>query len=150
LSQVEIRGTKRATRRRVVPLVTEWQRALLRYTLHYAQGEGELLLTTGRKIQEYLPTACKKAKIPRACLNDLRRTCATWLRAEGAPPHLIAPVLGHRDSTMVERVYGRLQPADLAARLRTSLGIASEDDCTKCVSDPKDPAAQMGQIGRLE
>src|SRR5215468_10336116 len=42
--------------------------------------------------------------------NDLRRTCLSWLRASGVAPHLLAPVAGHVDSRMVERVYGRLQP----------------------------------------
>jgi hypothetical protein len=30
--------------------------------------------------------------------NDLRRTCATWLRAAGTPPHLIAPPDGAQAS----------------------------------------------------
>jgi integrase len=36
--------------------------------------------------------------------NELRGTCATWLRAAGASPELIAPVMGHAHTRMVERV----------------------------------------------
>lgn len=40
---VHIRGTKRASRLRTVPLVTSWQRSLARYALQYAQGKDGFL-----------------------------------------------------------------------------------------------------------
>lgn len=43
----------------------------------------------------------------------------------GAPPELIAPVLGHVDNRMVERVYGRLPVEDLRRRLALAIG----EDC---------------------
>jgi hypothetical protein len=54
-----------------------------------------------------------------------RRTCATWLRAAGTPPHLIAPLMGHADSRMVERVYGRLEPSALAQLIAEATGTTS-------------------------
>ena len=39
----------------------------------------------------------------------------------GLQPDLIAAVLGHRDTRMVERVYGRLAPEVLAERMKQSL-----------------------------
>jgi integrase len=45
--------------------------------------------------------------------NDLRRTLPTLLRAQGIDPQLLAPLLGHADSRMVERVYGRIAPEQL-------------------------------------
>ena len=66
--------------------------------------------------------ACARAGIERCSPNDLRRTCATWLRAAGVAPDLIAPVMGHADTRMVERVYGRLSPQALATRLAAALG----------------------------
>jgi hypothetical protein len=76
-------------------------------------------------VRRDLHAACERAKVPPVSPNDLRRTCATWLRAQRAPPHLIAPVLGHVDSRMVERVYGRLPTDHLAARLAQELGANS-------------------------
>lgn len=69
-------------------------------------------------------------RLPRTCATWLRaqgapadrRTCATWLRAQGAPPDLIAPVMGHADSRMVERAYGRLPTDALARRLAAATG----------------------------
>lgn len=45
--------------------------------------------------------------------RDLRRSHARILRAAGTEPHLIGRMLGHADSKMVERVYGRLKPEEL-------------------------------------
>lgn len=60
----------------------------------------------------------KKLAFPAVCPTDLRRTCATWLRQLGVEPHLISRFLGHTDSRMVERVYGRI-PAESLGRLMT-------------------------------
>ena|GEM_PF-3809021 len=38
-----------------------------------------------------LAQACDRAGIEPCTPNDLRRTCATWLRQAGAAPDLIAP-----------------------------------------------------------
>ncbi len=43
LTFVRVRGTKRKTRDRVVPVVTADQRSLLSYSLQHAQGEEGLL-----------------------------------------------------------------------------------------------------------
>lgn len=54
--------------------------------------------------------------------TDLRRTLATLLRAKGVEPNLIAVILGHKDSRMVERVYGRLPLDELETLLDRRLG----------------------------
>jgi integrase len=56
--------------------------------------------------------------------NDLRRTYATWLRQHGTEPHLIAVALGHTDSRMAERVYGRMPVEFLGRQLAQRLGDA--------------------------
>jgi integrase len=61
--------------------------------------------------------------------NDLRRTNSTWLRQHGTEPHLIASMLRHADSRMVERVYGRMPPESLGAALRDRVG-----DCNAIVT----------------
>lgn len=79
----------------------------------------------GRRVQR--STRCHDrpaaaVKIRRCSPNDLRRTCATWLRAAGVSPELIAPAMGHADTRMVERVYGRLPVEDLRRRLAEPMG----------------------------
>lgn len=65
-----------------------------------------------------LAAACVRAGIERVTANDLRRTTATLLRRAGASADMIARMLRHVDSRMVERVYGRVRAED-AARVMT-------------------------------
>jgi integrase len=104
-------------------VVSEVARSLLEYALAYAGGDG-LLFRRWSNVRRDLHAACAAVKIPPCSPNDLRRTCATWLRAAGASPDLIAPVMGHADTRMVERVYGRLPLEDLRRRLAHAIGAS--------------------------
>jgi integrase len=121
---VLVRGTKRATRWRSVPVVLPVGVELLRFAMSKAEGKSPRLFTPWGNVRRDLHEACARAKIDPFSPNDLRRTFATWLRIGGATPDVIAPAMGHCDSRMVERVYGRLKPTDLASRLASQLGIA--------------------------
>ncbi len=163
--RVYIRGTKRVQRKRVVPIVTVEQRTLLAYALKYAGGTHGLLFAPWSNVRHDLEAACSRAGIERCSPNDLRRTCATWLRAAGAPNDLVAPVLGHADTRMVDRVYGRLSVDDLACRLATAtvdslellvvrlalLGISALIElarrCSADASDSGDLARPAGLLG---
>ena len=57
-------------------------------------------------------------KVPKTCAEHVRDLAAQ----SGAPPDLIAPVMGHADTRMVERIYGRLP----AARPTPALGTHIE------------------------
>jgi integrase len=108
-----LRGSKNARRDRVVPIVTVEQSSLLHYALEWADGDGEKLFQTWSNVRRDLRAACKTCGIEPVSPNDLRRTFATWLRLQGVPPNLIAPMMGHADSRMVERVYGQLSTTAL-------------------------------------
>jgi integrase len=118
---VFLRGTKTEGALRVVPIVGAGV-PLLEHALRYARGEGGLLLTPWGSVRRDLAVACKRAGIAPVTPNDLRRTCASWLWQRDVEPHLIGRVLGHRDSRMVERVYGQLPVASLKASLENRLG----------------------------
>ncbi len=121
LSQVLIRGTKRRARFRHVPVVSALQRRLLAFALEHAGGEGEALFAPWSNVRRDLTDACVRARIERCSPNDLRRTCATLLRAAGARVDDLAPLMGHADSRMLVRVYARLSTRDLAHRIEESL-----------------------------
>lgn len=112
-----------SARVRDVPIVSAPQRDLLRYALEHAEGVNGALFLPWGNVRRDLHAACDRIGIPRCSPNDLRRTCATWLRADGASPDVISPVMGHADSRMVERVYGRLSTDQLAKRLARELGL---------------------------
>jgi len=139
---VRLHGTKTERAARIVPVTTIEGKQLLEYALNHAQGEGDMLFRPWGNMVRDLKLACRRAGIDPCGPNDLRRTFATWLRAAGASPDLIAPTMGHVDSRMVERVYGRLDPMQLAALIR---GATS---CAESVPDNRVSDAPDGQSGR--
>lgn len=145
---VRVRGTKRATRDRGVPLVTSWQKQLVDYALEHAQGKDELLFRGSDPcaFNHALYRACAAleaqrcaagalgaflawcanqsnapaaAAFPRLSATDLRRTFGMWMRGQGVPVSEIALMMGHRDSRMAERVYARIPPELLRELLQS-------------------------------
>lgn len=110
---VYLRGTKTDGARRTVPIVP-MTRGLIDYALAGANPKG-LMFGPWSAIGNMMRAACKRAGIAHTSANDLRRSLATWLRAAGIETGVIAAVLGHTTSRMVERVYGRITVDALAA-----------------------------------
>lgn len=128
---VLVRGTKRKSRYRTVPLELPAQRLLVRWAVARADGARPLLFGPWLNVRRDLHLACSKVGIPGCSPNDLRRTFGRWLRAERVSPNLIGAAMGHADSRMVERVYGKLAPDELSAAIAGSLmgraPVASRD-----------------------
>jgi integrase len=163
-----VHGTKRKSRERTVPLPLPEQRRLLQWAVENTKGcIGERLFAPWTNMRRDLKAACIKLGIDRCSPNDLRRTYGTWLRAEGIEPQLIGAAMGHTDSRMVERVYGRL-PSDALAKLlsqrvtrtehaapaaaptpnaRSEEAIASEEGAQELV---RYLSGRPGQTGRSE
>jgi integrase len=108
---VRLRGTKTALSARTVPILA-LTRDLLAFALKHAPGDG-LLFGPWGKLHRDIALASERAGIEPSTPNDWRRSLATWLRLAGVSTDLIATVLGHADSRLIERVYGRVQGAEL-------------------------------------
>lgn len=113
---VHLRGTKTKAALRTVPVV-KLTRGLLDYALAAVGDRDGRLFDSWSNPSRDLSVACRQAGIEKASPNDLRRSLATWMRALGVDISIIAAVLGHTTSRMVERVYGRLSPEDLRTRM---------------------------------
>jgi integrase len=113
-----LRGTKRPSRWRTVPIERQAQRELFAYALEHADGKRPALFAPWTNIRRDLGQACERAGIEKVSPNDLRRSFAHWLRAEHVPLEVVAPLMGHSTTKMVQLVYGKLSPDELAARLR--------------------------------
>jgi integrase len=124
---VRVRGTKTERSARMVPIVGAGH-DLIQHCLRYAEGEGGLLFRPWGNIRRDLHEACARAGIDPVSPNDLRRTTATWMVMGGVSLHLISKVLGHRDTRMVERVYGQMPPEALKLALKQHL--EGPDDCS--------------------
>ena len=142
-SAVLIRGTKRTTRYRTVPVMSPETRSLLAYALEHAQGKNRLFAPWSN-VRRDLADACERAKITPCSPNDLRRTFAKWMRNAGVPVELIAPAMGHADTRMVERVYGRLSADELAARFAAHFG----SDCCTGATDRSESTGLAGLAGQ--
>jgi len=115
-----LRGTKTEKSERFVPFgALPFGLEIMERVLALCPPSG-LLFRPWTSMAGDLIRACGRVKILPVSPNDLRRTCATWLRQAGVEPHLIAAVLGHADSRMVERVYGRMPVDKLGEALRRS------------------------------
>jgi integrase len=102
-----LRGTKTKASDREVPIVGA-ARSMLAWAINDRSG-----FSSWGNVRRDLAAACVRAGIEPVTPNDLRRTFAKWLRNAGAAPSSIGAAMGHVDSRMVERVYGRIAPEAL-------------------------------------
>ncbi len=144
---VHLRGTKRDTRDRSVP-VPMFARGWLQFALDHAEGVDDKMFAPWTNVRRDLHSAALRLSTCAKCLskgkvapaadckrclemvpfeklspNDLRRTYGRQLRARGVEPQLIAVGMGHTDSRMVERVYGRITPEELSVLLTERLAV---------------------------
>ncbi len=119
---VYVRGTKRETRDREVPVVLPACEDLLRFAVENAQGRGGDLFRPWGKNWRDLQQACQRAGIEPVTLNDLRRTFAHWHLAAGCAFEDVARAMGHVDTVMLQRVYGRLPASELRTRMARGFG----------------------------
>jgi len=140
-----VRGTKNPHRDRTVPITTAWQKSLIDYALANAQGADGLLFRayTRNVLFQDLRRACRDLELAPCCANDLRRTCATWLLADGVSWDDVAKMLGHVDTRMLHKVYGRIGVDELRARLKMQLGLAD----SRAVADGAGTAGTGGKVG---
>ncbi len=114
--RVLVRGSKNRHRWRELPVVLPLFKRLLKL------AAGHLPFQPWTNAVRDLGVACRHAGIPRVTPRDLRRTHGYILRERGVEPHLIGKSLGHRDSTMAERVYARLSADAFGALMTKRVG----------------------------
>jgi hypothetical protein len=117
---VHVRGTKKKTRDRWVPVLFEWQRELLAHVRSRAKGDKDGKLfhpSTWDNLRRQLASACEKAGIAPASLTSMRHSFAHRMKAEGIRQEDLAVAMGHRDTKMLDAIYARAStPKELAER----------------------------------
>lgn len=110
---IVIRGTKTARAKRVVPAMSMFW-PYLAFAMQHADGPGELMFSPWTNLRRDVARASHRAGLASTFTpNDLRRSTATWLVKRGVPLNLIAKVMGHASTAMLERVYGQLDHGDV-------------------------------------
>jgi len=134
---VKIRGTKTERSNRTIPIVLpEHQRLLFGALLGAPARKDGLLFGRWQNPTRDLEVACTRCGVPVVTPNDLRRSHSKWLRVNGIAPDLIAPVMGHVDSRMVEKVYGRLTPEELREELSSRIAARATVQIQLSKSEP--------------
>jgi len=118
---LKLRGTKRETRARRVPIAP----ALAARLKDAGPKKAGRVVAPWSNVRRALHQACEKAGLwdrktktgKRVSPNDLRRTFASWLVQQGVPLLTVATLMGHSSTRMVEKVYGRLAPENLEAAI---------------------------------
>lgn len=144
---LRVRGTKTDASDATIPIVG-WMRPLMEHVIAVrGDVKGPMFRKWGNVGRE-LAEACDRAGIERLSPNDLRRTHATWLATSGVEPSLLAGMLRHKDTRMVERVYGRIAPDALGALLSNRLGEKKRKAAKRCDTRVTDDRGQDGGSGR--
>lgn len=131
---VVVHGSKTAHRQRTIPILKPFRALLVRA----AKG---MPFAPWDSVRRDLEVACRRAKVGKVTPRDLRRSHARILRALGVEPSAIGAMLGHRDGRMVERVYGKIEPAELGAIIGAQTG-------TKSVQKPGSKAGAKARSSR--
>lgn len=105
--QIDIRGTKTERSLRSVPRGIPMFESMLKWSLERANGTNGKLFQPWTNVRRELRAACEALEIDPVSPNDLRRTFATWLVEDGRSLDAIAQGMGHVDTRMVYRVYGK-------------------------------------------
>ena len=115
--QLQLRHGKTNYRNRSV-LVMDWAWPYVLDSLKRAREAGadsnaRLFPTVNRyTLSDRFREACAAVKIADYSLRDARHSYAVELLKAGGSPQAVARQLGHADTTLVHRVYGRYMPAD--------------------------------------
>jgi len=106
---VLVRGTKTGTRHREIPKVAVVE-PFLRHALAYGEDR-DLLFRPWGKMARDIRRACRRAGVQEFTARTMRRSIATWFVNAGVPYEIAAAFLGHANTLMLQKVYGKLAPA---------------------------------------
>lgn len=121
-SGIRVRGTKTSARPRMVPRLSTFAE-LIAFAEKHADGEPPRLFRPWANVRRDLAEACVRAGVAPFPPTRLRHTTATWLVRAGVPLHLVAKVLGHASTAMLQRVYGHLDALDVGELIERQVGV---------------------------
>jgi integrase len=127
---------------RVGPIAEKWEnvRRSLKLAVDRINARREAEATkAGRKTFE---------RMRHVSPNDLRRTFASWLKQHGVDSMVVAKLLGHTSSRMVELVYGHLNDATHQAAIRL-LPQAKHAPLDGPPTEPEPAAPEAGKVIEL-
>lgn len=132
--RLRVVGRKRASRFRLVPLSPDLERLLKAEHKRRKPSPHDRIVGAWPNVRRDLAAAIERinrkdaeaaakrrrkppAKLAKVTPNDLRRTFASWLKQQGMDSLVVARLLGHTSTRMVEKVYGHLSDENYTAAI---------------------------------
>lgn len=152
---LKLRGTKRETRERWVPIAPALRARLEAVPEDKRKG---YVVKAWTSVRHGLHRAAKRAGLGKhVSPNDLRRTFASWLVQQHVPLLTVATLMGHSSTRMVEKVYGKLSKENLTDAIAAlpQLATPPPDAARPLLAAAPDPvapelAAARARIAELE
>lgn len=116
---VLVRGTKTPGSWRRVKIASALDR-FLDYALEHGQKSGRLFRPWA-SLRRDLHAACARAGVRAFGPNEIRHSFATFFAKRGVPLHLLAKMLGHGSTLMLEKVYANLDAEDVGMLVEARL-----------------------------
>lgn len=139
---VSMRGTKSKKAASQIP-ITRITEPMLRWSLKHAPGR-DLLFAPWGNLSRDLNAACKRAGVPKFTPNDLRRSFASWHRAELArtpgdktAAELVSKLLRHTTDKLSQTTYANLPAAEIGQAIEARLLPPA----------PAEPGEFVGDVG---
>ena len=100
------------------------------------------LVDDWHNVRRDLAQICERAKVQAVTPHDLRRTYASWLVQSGASNLLVARLLGHSTTRMVDEVYGQI---DLGT-LRRAVDLLPAAELSAPATDRSSPVGDLPEL----
>jgi integrase len=104
---INAHGSKTQHRNRVVRITEAWTVPIIKAHLKTLLPNAPVLTVKLDRVLDRHKKACVDLKIPVTTLHDWRHTYAVNSLRDGMKPTTVARQLGHRDASLVHKVYGR-------------------------------------------
>ena len=132
--QIRVPGRKTAGAWRLVPIAPDLERLLKAHKKRTKPAPTDRVVAKWPNVRRDLAAAIERinkadadraakrrrkppAKLRPVTPNDLRRTFASWLKQQGMDSLVVARLLGHSSTAMVDKVYGRLAQENFTAAI---------------------------------
>lgn len=143
MTRLQLPGTKTNKARRWVPIATVLKLALE----ELGRGAGRIVKPWAN-VRRDLAVACRKAGIDKVTPNDLRRTFASWMKNAGVDSKVVANLLGHSTTRMVDLVYGHLDDVTHDKAIKKLPGAKQVGACSVFVADSGQQQGHLGRMGK--
>jgi integrase len=107
---IRAHGSKNEHRNRTVRITEAWAIPAIAEYVRDFLPDAPLFTFNARTARDHHKAACKAAKLALSTLHDHRHSYAVNALRRGVPLHIVSAQLGHSNTSLVQKRYGRFVP----------------------------------------